>query len=254
MNTQNLKSVQRHLAEMIDLEKGIEQILSREQETNDDSITPFLERFGAMAKDHREALEVRMLALQSLPDMPALKADGGVPLVLTRLYGALCEAALSYAMIHSMSHRAFDREGTRDMVKKHLKDYAQAANEINLLVMDEVLWELDREGDECACQCTTCALGICTCSPMGIGRTNKEWLDTVSSGALGGILVTAPRKGSSAARAGLHAGDVILAADGQDIHANAELHAAIKKHAAGETVVLKVRRTSGGVENINVVC
>jgi S1-C subfamily serine protease len=89
---------------------------------------------------------------------------------------------------------------------------------------------------------------------MGIGRANKEWLDTVSSDALGSILMGPPGPGSAAARAGLLAGDVILEADGQDIHANAELHAAFKKHQPGESVKLKVRRASGSVADITVIC
>ena len=252
-------SVQRHLADMIAVERHIEEILSRSQaavkEHNDAALA--IERFRAMAKGHRKELEDRLKTLRSASHTTGRKEDGGISEVLCQVYGAVGEAALGYAILRALAHRSFDREGegnTRDLVQKHLKDYAKAVDDINKLVSDAVVWELDTTGEECKCQCTTCALGICTCAPMGVGRTNKDWLDTISSGALGAILVTAPRRESSAARAGLRSGDVILAADGQDIHANQELHTAIKNHLSGESILLRVRRASGDVQTITMTC
>ena len=251
-------SVQRHLADMIAMERHLEEVLNqgREQATEHKDATQAIGQFQVMAKGHRKALEDRLHTIRAASSYTSGKEENDISEVLCQVYGAIGEAALGYAILHALAHRSLDREGkdnTRDLVKKHLQDYAQAASEINKLVSDAVVRELDTTGEECKCQCTTCALGICTCAPMGIGRANKEWLDAVSSGSLGSILVTTPRLGSAAARAGLQSGDVILAADGQEIHFNAELHEAIKKHRPGP-LQLKVQRASGSEQDITLIC
>jgi len=60
-----------------------------------------------------------------------------------------------------------------------------------------------------------------------------------------GVLVAAVYPGSSAARAGLTEGDVILAVDGQAVNDEAGLNYRISTHRPGDSVRLRVRRGQG---------
>ncbi len=55
-----------------------------------------------------------------------------------------------------------------------------------------------------------------------------------------GVLVVSVVPGSPAEKSGVSRGDVILAADGQDVNTAAELAAAVEKHQPGESVSLKL--------------
>ena len=209
-----------------------------------------------MVKGQQAALEARLQSLGGMPaDVSGHMEDEAISSVLLSLYAVFSQATLGYAMLHVRAHRFFDgpKEGsTADLAEKHLKNYVQAVNVINQLVSDVVARELDESGEECRCQCPACGLGICLCAAHGTVTINKSWLDVVPPNAPGNIRVRTPRRDSVAARAGLRAGDVILAADGQEIHTLPELQAGIQKHKAGETIQLRVQRASVGVQDITL--
>ena len=100
---------------------------------------------------------------------------------------------------------------------------------------------------------------------LGGGRTiERTWLgarlqgvDSETARSLGldrpqGVLVSSIYPGGPAERAGLHAGDLILAADGQAVNEEAQVNYSAATHRAGETVRLQVRRSGGGARDVAV--
>lgn len=61
-------------------------------------------------------------------------------------------------------------------------------------------------------------------------------------GVKGGVLITAVREGSPAAKAGLKAGDVITAVDNKSIDGSRDLSSALRKKSDGEQVTLSIVR------------
>jgi hypothetical protein len=191
----------------------------------------------------------------------------GMPLpaseALQALYGRLNEAAFGYAALHLVAHRFFDSRGegnTADLAEKHLGSYARAAQTIGRLSSDVVIEELDRAGEACRCQCPSCSLGICLCSPHGSNTANDVWreaLRAVAEYGGHGIRVRPPRARSSADRAGLRSGDIIVAVDDQEIQNEGwdsigRQQDAIRKHQSGELVQLRVQRASRDSEEVSV--
>ena len=56
------------------------------------------------------------------------------------------------------------------------------------------------------------------------------------------VMVDSVTAGSASDEAGIEAGDIILAVDGQDISVTADLMAIRRQHAIGDTIVLTVLR------------
>jgi serine protease Do len=66
-----------------------------------------------------------------------------------------------------------------------------------------------------------------------------------------GVLITDVQAGSAAEKGGLHAGDVIIAVDGQRVHNTVELRARVRATAEAHTAVLRVIR-NGAETTVNV--
>ena len=154
-------------------------------------------------------------------------------------------AAFGYAMLHTVAHRFNEGivgagEGnTADMAEEHRRSYADASQAIYQLIPDVVIWEMGTDG-ECICPCPSCSLGICLC-----WHAHVDSLMPVSPAEEGGILVRQPKANSAALQAGLRQGDVILAADDQQIQTFQELQAGVRKHEPGDAVRLRVKRGPG---------
>ena len=67
-----------------------------------------------------------------------------------------------------------------------------------------------------------------------------------------GVSVHMPRPRSAAADAGLRHGDVIVAADGQELESHFTFQGVVGGHQSGETIELRVRRGTGELEDIPV--
>lgn len=59
-------------------------------------------------------------------------------------YTAFNHAAISYAMLHSTAH-ALGAMSTMEIADRHMRDYARAAQEINQVIADVVVYELRDE-------------------------------------------------------------------------------------------------------------
>ncbi|HEX2645910.1 MAG TPA: PDZ domain-containing protein [Candidatus Dormibacteraeota bacterium] len=173
---------------------------------------------------------------------------------LGRVYAVLSEAAFAYAVLHAMAHRDFDSQAegnTADLAESHLRAYANAIQQLNLLVSDITVNELGSAHADCRCQCPACGLGLCLCAPHGAITVRQVMQEAIPEPPVGGLRVRRPRAGSEAERAGLTDGDRVLAIDGKDIASDldaAAVQAAIRAHSSGETVRLKVDRAEGQIE------
>ncbi len=259
------------VSSMLALENHIEAVLGpmSEQTREYAEASDSLKRFAATARAHETTLQVRLEKMghkqgysASSQALPAEKSGTLPPIssALQSVSALFSRAILGYAILHVMAHRFYDSQedgNTADLAERHLHDYAKASQEINQLVSDTVVWDLGRAGQDCQCQCPSCSLGVCLCSPHGTTTVDQILRETMQGDKQHdrqGILVRPPKKGSPAARVGLQPGDTVLAIDGQEVSESnlGAVQSAVRKHGQGEEVRLYVRRRSGETQDFLV--
>jgi hypothetical protein len=167
-------------------------------------------------------------------------------------FAAFSYAALGYAALHEMSLRLYVPT-LREIAPQHLQDYAQAARAVNHVIASVVAWELLQEDLGCSCICPMCTMGVCGCV-----SACTSWIDEVWQGAAlaadtpPGFLLQAPRPGSQLLLAGVQGGDRLLEVDGQPVQIFMDVQAAIRRHAIGEEVRLRIMDSSGEGRDIIV--
>ena len=255
---------------MVALEIQIEANLDEALELKFDHVATdaALKRLHGTVKGQRAALAGRLKAIGGDVPLSSVLVPGSVAeltgerenyLLSTRLHSIstlLNQAIFGYAILQPLTHRYRDSkvsggENTGDISDQHTRSYAAAAQELNQLIHDVVLWELNGSGEECRCSCPSCTLGVCLCAATSRAILNGAWAEA-SPPLVGGLLVHLPRSGSAAANAGMREGDVVLAADGQEIRAHADLQDGVRQHESGENVRLQVRREGTGTIEIDV--
>ncbi len=272
-----MNRLQKQVASMVALEDQIESSLAQILELGvaHSDAAALLRRIHVTAGNHRAALDARLQAItategagsgsEASATAPATgnlsrSIDGGsatsVSSALHAVQTMLNNAVFGYAILQPLTHRYLDSktgggENTGDVSNQHTHAYAAASREINQLIHDVVLWELTRAGDECRCTCPSCSLGVCLCSVTSRTILNSAWADAAPVGR-DGVLVQSPRSGSAAASAGLQSGDIVLAADGQPIHASPDLQGIVREHQPGEDITLQVRRDGSATLDIVV--
>ena len=258
---QSSNTLHDYVADTVLLEGQIEVALDRRrlEVSGHPEAADAVERFHAMAKSQKEAMETRLqsiggaessfngtiaaIALETTGSVHGEGAPWHVATVLHEIYTLFTHAVFGYNMLHTVAHRSYDLATAEDLATQHMKSYAGAAREIHQLIADVVCWELSNDGQECRCVCDVCGLGLCRCASHSADELLQAWGDESGpSPKKGGLLLQAPRAGSAAARPGLRYGDIIIAADGQEVRSWRELHAGIAKHKPGEDVLLRVRR------------
>ncbi len=228
-----------------------------------------VKRLHATTKRHREDLQHRIDAIRVEEEEKAYATRGREPAdraleTLRALHGQLSQAALGYAILHAVAHRYFDgpQEGTTaELAENHLKDYAEVFRLINNVISDIAIWELGRQGQECQCECPSCGLGICLCSPHGMNTVADVWRESANipaASGINGMRVRLPRHGSPAAIAEVRSGDSIVAVDGQEVKDESwdsimTMQQRIRGHKPGEVVRLRIRRESGSTDEIHVL-
>jgi membrane-associated protease RseP (regulator of RpoE activity) len=139
------------------------------------------------------------------------------------------------------------------LARQHTQNYVHAMQQIARVLHGVVVWEMDQEGLECQCVCPSCGSGICLCAAASRITLSRAWIDDGPIAVDAGVYVQLPRKGSTAANAGLRKGDVVVGVDGQDVKAISDLQTAISRHQSGEPVQLKVRRGTDELKDITII-
>ncbi len=258
----------RHMAQMVALEASIEKTLDQlsKQASDHPNVATLVRSFNKMSGAQRQTLDARLHAVAgdiAIPDMAVDEFDGGdgrypVSSALRHASAALNQAIFGYAMLRTIALRFRDSpmigEGnTGDIAEQHAENYIGAVHKINQMLHNVVLWEMDREGSACLCDCPCCGLGICLCAVSARTTLSDSWAKVGPIADEAAVFLHPPRSGSAAANVGLHHGDVIVAVDGQELQSYSTLQSAVRGHQSGEVIELQIRRGSGELEDITVV-
>lgn len=273
----------RQLAKMLECERQILaslEPLSKPLKDHPSSLA-LLGRLRSTAEEHMESLKSRMLGIDlGTRDSPlptgvatVVPQDSEEPLTpssaLQVLYGLVSHATFGYSVLHVVAHRqcdsgwAIEQGNTADLAEDHLKEYARALEVLQLISSDVAVWELSREGLECRCVCPSCGLGICMCGTHGTATVLEAMRPPImpagDSRDAGLSVMSPPRSGSEALKAGLNRGDFIVGIDGESLGGGTDISTsisayqkALRQHGSGEDIRLQVRRRSGEVENVRV--
>lgn len=267
---QDRNRLQKQLVHMIALEAAIEKNLKDliPEVSGHAQANTLLSGFLNLPRDQRKALEKRLDTLaknaSQMKGLAAISVAGGlnkgeeypVSMALQLVHTLFNQAVISYSILVPLGTRFLDSpyfadEGTSfHLAKQHMQNYTQAIQKITHLLHDVLLWELDDEGFECQCQCPSCGVGVCLCSIAGRLHLSRAWEEAGPILEDGHIFVQLPKQNSTAEEAGLHKGDFILAAGGQEIDSFGILQSAIGNARPGEDVQLTVRRRSNELEEV----
>lgn len=238
--------------ELVELERRLEEMVEKataSAPTIGSAVVSLMDGIRATSQHQRTALEAQRQRIGARG--PAARP---LPVAwsLGAIYAALNQLAFAYSALHAAAHRAFDSQAdgnTADLAESHLRAYTAAIQQLALLGSDAVVRELGNAGHDCLCQCPACSLGLCLCASHGTNTVRQAWQETLPPPPEGGLRVRPPRTASEADRAGVVAGDQVLAIDGHEIKTDLDTGAvqtAIRAHASGDTVRLRVLRKGSG--------
>lgn len=265
--------LQSHLANMIAIEMAIDKKLGNllPEVTSHAEVTALLTKFQSMAAEQKHALENRLLYIgnktANLPQIPATELSSELVLdekcpvfgALQAAYTLFSQAIEGYAVLHPLATRFADslviaEEGTSyHLCRQHGQNYIEAVQKISQLIPDVILWELDQEHLECQCTCPSCGVGVCVCALAGRDFLREAWHEAGPIASDKGVFVQTPRRNSAASKTGLHHGDVIIAAEDQEIDSYGDLQNIIRNSEVNATLRIKVHRHNNGTENVELV-
>ena len=208
----------------------------------------------------RQPLPAELLALAAAEEVSTrqgldLVGDGPAPSSATAsnavqgAYGAVGEASGAAASLFATGRLMFEGAAC-DLAVDRMKTYAQATRALNALLPQVVGWELREEGLACHCVCPMCGLGACGCIWASLHNIDLAWggAGLAKPDERGIPLRSPPRPGSQLAAAGVHQWDRVVALDDQAVHAPAELQTALRRHAIGEGVRLRIEHSDDSRE------
>jgi len=252
------EALRRAVVELIELEGTLELTLrARAAEAGGVAVVgEALRRVAGVAAEHLIALEAYLASLDdgaggragtaaASAAVPGRQGGARTTAALAEAYGLLNQAAFRYAVLTTMAFRLYELP-LRELAPKHLRDYAEAAQAINQLIPPTVAAELRERGLKCQCICPLCSLGACGCVFASTWSINARWRETAppAEGAPG-LLLQPPRPRSDLALAGFRGGEVLLAVEDRPIREFRDIpdvQAAIRDHAPGEDLRLRVQR------------
>jgi len=162
-DSKNRDTVQQYVGDMFALISHIEEAMDgqlKEVKNHQPSVLA-VRRFHDMVKGHKDELRSHLKSIGGSESSPIKefvanlfgKAAGVIDNVRTKGeskalrddYTAFNHAAVGYAMLHTTAH-ALGEQSTMQLAERHLRDYAQAVQEINQLIPDITVYELREEG------------------------------------------------------------------------------------------------------------
>ncbi|MDH3380384.1 MAG: PDZ domain-containing protein [Gammaproteobacteria bacterium] len=271
--TEKANRLHSHLANMIALEKAIDQRLGDllPEVTSHTEVSALLTKFQSMAAEQRQTLEARLqdiggnVAISNEVSSTEFASEIGqnenypVSSALQTAYTLFNQAIVGYAVLHPLATRFADSlviadEGTSyHLCRTHARNYIEAVQEISQLIHDVILWELEQEHLECQCTCPSCGIGVCVCGLAGRSFLRDAWIEAGPIAADRGVFVRTPRDNSAASKIGLHHGDVILAAEGEEIGIYGDLQDIVRNTEPGGNIQLTVRRFNADNEDVVMV-
>lgn len=158
-------------------------------------------------------------------------------------YGAVGAAAGAAASLFATGRLMFEGAAC-ELAADRMKMYAEVTKALNALLPQVVGWELREGGLACHCVCPMCGLGACGCIWASLHNIDLAWggAGLAEPDERGIPLRSPPRPGSQLAAAGVQQWDRIVAVDDQAVRAPAELQTALRRHAIGEEVRLRIAR------------
>jgi len=199
----------------------------------------------------REPLSAEVEALSAADgaarraDHPAWEGTGGssarVSHAVQVAYVAVGEASGAAASLFTTGRLMFQGAAC-DLAVERMKAYAQVTKGLNALLPQVVGWELREEGLACHCVCPMCGIGACGCVWASLHNIDVAWggAGLAEPDQRGIVLRSPPRPGSQLAADGVHQWDRIVAVDDEAVRTPGKLQAALRRHAIGDEVRLRV--------------
>jgi PDZ domain-containing protein len=174
--------------------------------------------------------------------------------VLKRHLATFGYAIAAYTVLTELAFRLYDPP-LRDLAPKHLKAHTSLVYSVTRLLPAVVSEELAATHELfCQCVCPMCGLGACACVTVGRQHIETAWRDAAGIAvAAAGFPLPGPRPDSPLAAEGVKRGDVLLAVDGQEARTIPDIQAAIRKHAIGDAVHLRIGRPNEDPRDITVL-
>ncbi|MDA8262829.1 MAG: PDZ domain-containing protein [Actinomycetota bacterium] len=217
--------------------------------------------FAVMIDAHREALlgylrsagvdpgvtRPTTSAVRASPFPGGVGAAGDRSATAATLFAEVSYAAVGYAALFELSLKLFDKD-LRDIAPRHLRTYRDAASSLAAHLARIMADELAEDDLECQCICPMCSLGACGCVEVGRQEAAGIALTEADAPSEGGFILEPPRKGSQLREAGIVAGDVLSAIDGESVRTIQDIQDAIRRHRLGERVRLLITHGDSDLE------
>jgi hypothetical protein len=160
-------------------------------------------------------------------------------------------ATTTYADLYTIARVLCENE-VCDLAERHLAHHINGLQVMAGLLPDALARELNADGLFCRCICPSCGIGACLCVRTSIATVAEAWRWPGLPIGEGVELRSPPRPGSQLAAAGIHERDCVLSVYGAPVRSNAELQAALRKHALGDTARLSFQRPSGELLEVSI--
>jgi hypothetical protein len=202
-----------------------------------------LERVRAVVREHVASLGA--LGLDAGRCSPDATESGGQHLqAIAAAEQGFAAATMAYAELYTAA-RVLLEPKVCDLAERHLAEHIDGFRVMAGLLPGAVARELNADGLFCRCICPSCSMGACLCVRTSVAAVADAWGWPGLPRSDGVELRSPPRPGSQLAASDIHEGDRVLSVDGTPVRSNAELQAALRKHALGETARLSIQRSNG---------